>query len=114
MPYIAAIPAAGLECGAAVGVFLPELPRLLLYAALIVCAAAAIAAWSADRAGVLAVSVIAGFFAGGALLAADAWARAWSPPLWTAFVQLARTQRARAEAEGRRLPVDDEATATVE
>jgi competence protein ComEC len=114
MPYIAAIPAVGLLCGAVAGVFLPELPHFPLYASLIVCAAAAIAAWAADRGGALAAAVLAGFFAGGALLAADAWRRAWSPPLWSAFEQLARTQRARAAAEGRRLPEDPEATATVE
>ena len=58
--------------------------------------------------------VALGFFVGGAILATDAWQRAWRPPLRVAFEELARHQRARAEAEGRRLPEDDEAFATVE
>ena len=58
--------------------------------------------------------VALGFFVGGAILATDAWQRAWRPPLRVAFEELARQQRARAEAEGRRLPEDDEALATVE
>ncbi|MCU1383687.1 MAG: ComEC family competence protein [Acidobacteria bacterium] len=63
---------------------------------------------------IFAALVAVGFFAGGALLAADAWQRAWRPPLWTAFEQMARVQRAQAEADGRRLPEDDEAFAVVE
>src|SRR5206468_8157345 len=46
--------------------------------------------------------------------ASDAWQRAWRPPLRIAFEAIAREQRAQAAAEGRRLPDDDEAFATVE
>ena len=53
------------------------------------------------------------FFAGGALLAADAWQRAWRPSLWTTFEALARVQRLDADSAGRRLPLDDEAFAVV-
>ena len=53
------------------------------------------------------------FFAGGTLLSADAWQRAWRPPLWTVFEALAREQRREAEAAGRRLPLDDEAFAVL-
>src|SRR5207244_1609944 len=45
--------------------------------------------------------------------AADAWRRAWQPPLWTVFEELARVERRAAEAAGRRLPLDDEAFAVV-
>ena len=57
---------------------------------------------------------MAAFFAGGAVLSADAWQRAWHPPLWTAFEALARTQRLDAEHAGRRLPLDEEAFAVVQ
>ena len=71
-------------------------------------------AWRAERSRTLAGAVAAGFFAGGALLAADAWQRAWTPPLWTAFETLAREQRRGAAAAGRKMPEDDEAFAVVE
>ena len=76
--------------------------------------------WRAGRGRLLACAVAAGFFAGGALLSADSWQRAWRPPLWTAFEALARTQRADTEAAAeagagtRRLPEDDETFAVVE
>src|SRR5262249_22544362 len=53
------------------------------------------------------------FFAGGALLASDAWQRAWRPSLRVVFEALAREERAAAAREGRRLPEDDEAFAIV-
>jgi competence protein ComEC len=111
---VAAVPAVGLLAGAAFGLFVPDLPRLPVFIVLIVCGALAVWAWRVARARLLAAVVVAGFFAGGAMLAADAWQRAWRPPLRIAFEELARTQRAQAAAEGRRLPEDDEALATVE
>ena len=47
------------------------------------------------------------------MLAADAWQRAWRPSLRVAFEQLAGAERARAIAEHRVLPEDDEAFAIV-
>src|SRR5207249_5892340 len=76
--------------------------------------AAAISAWALRRTCGLAISVAVGFFAGGLLLGSVEWRRAWRPPLRLAFENLARAERAQAEAEGRRLPEDDEAFATVE
>jgi len=110
---VAAIPAVGLLAGASLGVLAPDLPRLPAYASLIACGALAWWAWRAADVRLLIVAVVVGFFIGGAILSADAWHRAWHPPLWAAFEELARTQRAEAEANGRRLPLDDEAFAVV-
>jgi competence protein ComEC len=112
--YIAAIPAVGLIAGAAIGLLLPSLPAIPTFALLPCCAALSLWAWFGGHARVLAIGVAAGFFAGGALLAADAWQRASRPPLRIAFEEVAREQRARAVAEGRRMPEDDEAFAVVE
>jgi competence protein ComEC len=110
---VAAIPAAGLLSGAAAGLFVPEGPRLLLCALLIGGGALAWRAWHVADARLLAIAVVSAFFAGGALLSADAWQRAWRPSLWTTFESLARVQRRDADSTGRRLPLDDEAFAVV-
>jgi competence protein ComEC len=122
MPYIAAVPAIGLLAGAAAGLLLPSLPFFpylpaflpylpaLLPFALLPCWWA----WRTSRPRLFTGAVIAAFFAGGSLLSADAWQRAWRPPLRITFEQLARQQRAQAAAEARRLPEDDEAFAVVE
>jgi len=109
----AAVPAAGLLFGAAVGLLVPDVPRLPVYAFLIAGGALAWRAWRDCDACLMAIAVLSSFFAGGALLAADAWERAWRPSLWTAFEELARVQRVQAEAAGRRLPLDDEAFTVV-
>src|SRR5690348_3594332 len=113
MRHVAAVPAIALLSGAAAGLLVPDLPRALLYVVLTLATiGAAWACWRVRR-GVLVAAVVALFVAGGALLAIDAWQRAWRPPLRAAFESLARAQRAQAAAEGRRLPEDDEAFATV-
>jgi len=114
MRTIAAVPATGLLAGAAAGLLLPSLPAIPTFAILMCSGALSVWAWRAAHGGVLALVVAGGFFAGGALLSADAWQRAWRPPLRVAFEQLARQQRAQAVAEGRRLPEDDEAFVVVE
>src|SRR5262245_62713787 len=76
--------------------------------------AAATAAHVARHRRALLVSIFLGFFVGGFSLASIAWHRAWRPPLRLVFEDLARAQRHRAEAEGRRMPEDDEAFAIVE
>src|SRR5215217_4681526 len=114
MRYIAAIPSIGLLAGAAAGLVLPSLPAIPTFAILPCSAVLSLWAWRTGRARVLAVGVAAGFFAGGALLAVDAWQRAWRPPLRIAFEQIAGEQRARAVAEGRRMPEDREAFMVVE
>ena len=114
MRYIAAVPAIGLLLGAVCGLLLPDLPPFALYTLLIACGVLAVWARHIANGRALAVLVAAGFFCGGALLATHAWQRAWRPTLRIAFEQLAREQRAEADAAGRRLPEDDEAFAVVE
>ena len=116
MPFIAAVPAIGLLAGAAAGLLLPSSFYLLPFLSAFLPSAFCLCwlFWRANRPRALAVTVAAAFFAGGALLSADAWERAWRPPLWTAFESLAHTQRAEADAAGRRLPEDAEAFAVVE
>lgn len=126
MRVVAAIPATGLLAGAAVGLLVadpiqtwrPALagpwPFTVGCFLLSICVAGAIVAWACRRPRVLAISVALGFFAGGLLLASVAWQRAWRSPLRVAFEGLARAERRVAEAEGRRLPEDDEAFAIVE
>jgi len=111
---VAAIPAAGLLAGAALGLVLPDLPHAPGYACLIACAALAVWAWRTARGRLLATAAFVAFADGGALLSADAWQRAWRPPLRVVFDELARRERAEAALEGRRLPEDDEAFAIVE
>ena len=114
MRNVAAIPAAALLSGAAAGLFVDPISRVAATFFLLACVAAA--AWCARRAraGALAAVVAVAFFAGGAVLAGDAWRRAWRPPLRAVFEALARDERASAAREGRRLPEDDEAFAVVE
>ncbi len=115
---VAAVPASGLIFGAAIGLIAadslgmgrPASAGLLLAASI----AVAIFAWLRGRAHVLAAAVAVGFFAGGFLLSSASWQRARRPPLRIAFEELARIQRAQAEAKGRRMPEDDEALAVVE
>jgi len=62
----------------------------------------------------LIASVVAGFMAGGALLASDAWTRAGATTLRQAFDEAAVAARATAAAEGRFMPIDPSAFAGVE
>jgi competence protein ComEC len=110
MRSIAAIPAVGLLAGAASGLLLPD-AAVIAYAALIMCAAAAVWAWRRARPWTLALAVGAAFFAGGALLAADAWREAWRPTLRVVFDALAREERDAAVRRGQPLPEDDTALA---
>jgi competence protein ComEC len=112
MRTVAAIPAIGLLAGAASGLLLPD-ASVIAYAALVMCTAAAVWAWRAARPSTLALAVGAAFFAGGALLAADAWREAWRPSLRIVFQALARAERAAAVRGGRRLPEDGTARAIV-
>src|SRR5258706_8638815 len=104
MPYVAAVPAIGLLAGAAVGLLLPSLPSFpaflpylpYLPAFLLFALLPCWWFWRAGRSRLFTGAVIAAFFVGGSLLSADAWQRAWRPPLRIAFEQLARQQRAQA------------------
>src|SRR5471032_2998691 len=104
MSYVAAVPAVGLLAGAAVGLIFPDIPQFVAYLTLIGSGALSVWARRTARARLLAAAIVAGFFAGGTLLAADAWQRAWRPSLRVAFEQLARVERANAAIEKRRLP----------
>ena len=129
MRIVAAVPAAGLLVGSALGVLLsdsdigvhtwcPALaglsPLAIVCVLLLVCVAVAILAWRRRRSRTLTVVVALGFFCGGLLLASADWQRAWRPPLRIAFEQLARGERRQAENDRRRLPEDDEAFGIVE
>jgi competence protein ComEC len=111
--FVAAIPATGLLAGSAIGLVAPEIPFTVGIALLIAFAAAAIYATRVSRAVVLAAAVAGAFFVGGMMLSSAAWRDAWRPSLRVVFDDLARRERAQAEAEGRRLPEDDEAGAIV-
>lgn len=113
MRTVAAIPALGLLAGSLVGFLAPEIIQPLAATLLIGGAGAALWAWWISSPRAVATTAAAAFAAGGALLAADAWQKAWRPTLRVAFEQLARDERARAAVDGRVLPEDDEAFATV-
>ena len=113
MRTVAAIPALGLLAGSIVGFLAPEIIQPLAATLLIGGAGSALWAWWISSPRAVAATAAAAFAAGGALLAADAWQKAWRPTLRVAFEQLARDERARAAVEGRVLPEDDEAFATV-
>ena len=113
MRVIAAIPAAALLAGAALGLAAVDLPRSLFLVLLVLSVGVSAWAQRSARHSVFAAAISLAFLAGGALLAADAWQRAWRPPLRVAFEALAREQRTEAVREGRRLPEDDEAFAIV-
>jgi competence protein ComEC len=112
--YAAGIPAAAILAGSALGLAVSEPPVL---AASIALTASVVSAFWCHRDGggrLLAAFVAASFFCGAVLLAATAWQHAWRPPLRAAFEEAARAARAHAEAEGRQMPLDDEATMVIE
>ena len=111
MQTAAAIPAVALLAGSAFGLLVPSLPLLIGFAILAVASAGAVWSWRESRALLLAVSVALAFFAGGAVLAVNAWHRAWRPPRRIWFEELARAQRKEAAASGRPMPEDDSAFA---
>src|SRR4030081_1571658 len=114
MRHIAAIPATGLLVGAACGLLVSDPPFVPGGILLSTSVAGAMVGWALRRPLLLAVAVAIGFFAGGALLSAVEWQRAWRPPLRLVFEERAGAERVQAAAEGRRLPEDDEAFAVVE
>ena len=114
MRNVAVLPCLSLLAGSALGLFLPEPPTLGVAITLTAAAVSAFWCWRAGNARLFALLGAGAFFSGAVLLAAVAWQRAWRPPLRLAFEEAARAERAVAAAEGRRLPLDDEATMTVE
>lgn len=114
MRNAAAIPCVALILGSAFGVFLPAPPTLPAVIALTACAVSAFWCWRGGGARLLIAFVAGAFFSGAVLLSAVAWQRAWRPPLRLAFEAAARAERERATAEGRVVPMDDEAMLTLE
>jgi competence protein ComEC len=111
---VAAIPAVSLLVGSALGLFVPDIPAPVGIGVLLAATIASVCAWRLQSSAALGMSVAVGFFAGSALLAADAWREAWRPSLRVAFEELARAERAQAAAEHRSAPEDDEAFAILE
>ena len=117
MRTIAVIPSAALLAGSACGLLFAHLLSLTALtgdAALAASIAVAVLAYRLRRPALVAAAVAAGFFVGGVVWSAACWEQAWRPPLRAVFEQLARQQREEAAREGRRLPEDDSAFATVE
>lgn len=110
MRVVAAIPAFALLAGCAAGLCWPDVSRALLIILIGAGTSGGLSALRSGRAVLLTVAVTAGFAAGAALLAADAWHRAWRPPLRIAFESIARDERLEALRSGRLLPEDDTAT----
>jgi len=113
MRHVAAVPAAGLLAGAALGLASADFPHPPVLVLLISAVSAAVWAWRATHRSMLVAAIGLAFCCGGALLAADAWQRAWRPPLRARFEALAEEQRDEAVRQGRRLPEDAEAFAIV-
>jgi competence protein ComEC len=107
MRAVALIPAAGLLAGSAAGLLAPEFPPILAYLAVAAALAWTVRSWQASRQWSIAAAVALTFFIGGALLAADAWHKAWRPPLRLLFQEIAGERRREAEAVGQALPEDN-------
>ena len=113
MPAVAALPALALLAGCAFALALPDFPPLAGIGVLAAATALAARAWHLAHPALLSAAVAAGFAAGGALLAADAWERAWHPTLRVAFDELARRERSEYETGDRRPSEDDTASAPI-
>ena len=107
MRAVAVIPAAGLLAGSAAGLLVPEFPSILGYLAVAAALAWTVRSWQASRQWSIAAAVAFTFFVGGALLAADAWHKAWRPPLRLLFQEIAAERRREAEAVGQVVPEDN-------
>jgi hypothetical protein len=112
MRVAAAIPALAVLAGSAAGLALPDVPRLIPAATMVVACATAVVVWRRDRA--LIASVVVGFAAGGEALSSDAWSRARSSTLRKAFDDAAVVEREDAVAERRFMPEDADVYAIVE
>src|SRR6476620_7807580 len=108
----AAIPAIALLAGSAAALQLPDVPRAIPIATVVVACATAVAARRRDR--VLIASGVVGFAAGGEALSSDAWSRARASPLRQVFEDAAAAERVRAAAEHRFMPLDPSAYAVVD
>ena len=112
MRPIAAAPAIGLLAGSALGLSLPDVLTIAT-PLLAISALTALAAWRSARPLLLRSAIVVVFCSGGALLAEDAWRKAWRPTLRLAFEDLARAEREEAARRGQVLPENDTAHAIV-
>ncbi len=107
MRAVAVIPAGGLLAGSAAGLLVPEVTSIFGHVAVAAALAWTVWSWKASGQWSIVAAVALTFFSGGALLAADAWHKAWRPPLRLLFEQLAGERRREAEALGQALPDED-------
>ena len=109
MRTVLALPVAGLLVGAALGLRVPDTPIDWLLAALVGWTLLAVHALRVREAALLAAAAVGAFLVGGAALSADAWHRAWRPPLRVVFDEIAHHERIEAIAAGRVVPVESDA-----
>ena len=119
MRIVAAIPAArSARRLRAAGLFCPDVPFLpSRFCVVLACCVSPVASGrgASDVASLLAAAVAVGFFAGGALLVGRCLAaRVAAAAAAGVRADRARSSGAQADAEGRRLPEDDEAFAVVD
>ena len=108
-----AIPAGGLLAGCAIGVRWPDVPEAPFVVLVVVSAAIAVRARTRSSDTLLGVAIVVGFMGGGVLLAREAWASAWRPPLRVAFESMVQDERGAAWSAGRAPPEDQGVPAVV-
>ncbi len=113
MQVALAIPVLGLVVGTAVGLHAPDVPPLYLCAVLCGWLLLALHGLRVTQPVLVGVATCGAFAVGGAALSADAWHRAWRPPLMVLFEAMAASTRADGEASARNAPLDDRATAVL-
>lgn len=113
MRVVLAIPVVGLVAGAAVGLRSPGVPPLYLVAVLCGWLLLALHGLRVAQPVLVGVATCGVFAVGGVALSADAWHRAWRPPLIVLFERMADAARADADAAGRDVPLDDRAQAVL-
>ncbi len=112
MRVVAAIPAIGVLVGCVAGFYFPKIPAIVLTLTLTAAVVTAIVSLRRSAATLLVIAITLGFIAGGALVAAAAWHRAWRSSLRVTFESMARIDRRDAENAGRVLP-EETGAATV-
>lgn len=109
MRPVLALPVAGLLAGAALGLRVPDTPTDWLLAALVGWTLLALHATRVRQPTLLAAAACGAFVVGGSALSADAWQRAWRPPLRILWEAIAHDQRVSDLAAGRAVPEDRDA-----
>ncbi len=95
MQVVLAIPVLGLVAGAAAGLRVPAVPPLCLAAVLCGWLLLALHGLRVTQPMLVGVATCGAFAVGGAALSAEAWHRAWRPPLMRLFEPLAEAARER-------------------